>query len=908
MRKLFFILLLAPFFASAQSVDGALKTLTASGTDTYAVTEPLPAAYSPKERFLVRFTNANTGAATLNRSTLGAKAIVKADGSALSAGDIEAGGTYLLSYNGTNYQMVGDGGGGGSMVYPGAGLAKSNGSAWGTSITDNSTNWNTAFGWGDHATEGYITSVGTGVANQLTYWSGVNTLGSLATATYPSLTELSYIKGLTSAAESRIANGVTAFGWGNHAGLYTPLSFKTTLDALNGILKSNGVGTFSAVTDNSSDWNTAFGWGDHAGLYKLDSYVPDWSEITSTPTTIAGYGITDFATSGDALWLQQQTATNGHGVVWDNSGTSVTDSGGVLSGDNNGDQYFENQSTGTTHVIEISGPAGSGGTTTFQEGSNITFTTTGTITDGIVTIAATGPTSIAGITGTTADFNTALTDNDFATLAGSETLTNKVISPASNTIRYPTRTQSGTSYTIQASDENYAILFTSASPVAVLLPDGLSTNFSCAVFNYGGGDITLSATTTLNSTATTIETIYTGASVQHTGSNIWLATGALGAASGSGDVVGPASAVNNNVAFFDGVTGKLIKDSGLALSGSNSGDQALANTSDATSHTVTLTGGTSVQLIEGSNITLTTGGTGGVGTVTIASTGGGGSALSGLTAATGTNNIDNLNNTQTWNWNTLTANGISFLSNTTAAVNGQNILYSKLEGANAASSVTSRTTHFENTHTGTGSINIAQTLNASGGSTNVALEIQGGRIDFNDGVDITLGSTTGTKIGTATSSKLGFYNATPVVRQSAVTTPQGIADALTAYGLLPSSTIGSGGTTTLNFAVGEGTAITTGGKARTRVIAPVSGTITGWSLIADQSCTATVDIWKDTVIPDNADTITASAKPGITAAEFNSSTTLTGWTTTVTAGDILMIEVETNNNALHLNLQLKIAL
>lgn len=34
-------------------------------------------------------------------------------------------------------------GGGGSMVYPGAGIALSTGSAWGTSITDNSANWNT---------------------------------------------------------------------------------------------------------------------------------------------------------------------------------------------------------------------------------------------------------------------------------------------------------------------------------------------------------------------------------------------------------------------------------------------------------------------------------------------------------------------------------------------------------------------------------------------------------------------------------------------------------------------------------------------------------------------------------------------------------------------------------------------
>lgn len=36
--------------------------------------------------------------------------------------------------------------------------------------------------------------------------------------------------------------------------------------------------------------------------------------------------------------------------------------------------------------------------------------------------------------------------------------------------------------------------------------------------------------------------------------------------SGSGDVTGPASSVNNNIALFDGVTGKLLKDAGVALS------------------------------------------------------------------------------------------------------------------------------------------------------------------------------------------------------------------------------------------------------------------------------------------------------------------------------------------------------
>lgn len=64
-------------------------------------------------------------------------------------------------------------------------------------------------------------------------------------------------------------------------------------------------------------------------------------------------------------------------------------------------------------------------------------------------------------------------------------------------------------------------------------------------------------------------------------------------------------------------------------SGTNTGNQTLANTSDSSSHTATLsaTGG-SIKLVEGSNITLTTTGTTADGIITIASTGGGGTVTS----------------------------------------------------------------------------------------------------------------------------------------------------------------------------------------------------------------------------------------------------------------------------------------
>lgn len=44
------------------------------------------------------------------------------------------------------------------MIYPGVGIPVSTGSAWGSSITDNHTHWDTAYGWGNHAGAGYLTT------------------------------------------------------------------------------------------------------------------------------------------------------------------------------------------------------------------------------------------------------------------------------------------------------------------------------------------------------------------------------------------------------------------------------------------------------------------------------------------------------------------------------------------------------------------------------------------------------------------------------------------------------------------------------------------------------------------------------------------------------------------------------
>lgn len=76
---------------------------------------------------------------------------------------------------------------------------------------------------------------------------------------------------------------------------------------------------------------------------------------------------------------------------------------------------------------------------------------------------------------------------------------------------------------------------------------------------------------------------------------------------------------------------------------------------------------------------------------------------------------------------------------------------------------------------------------------------------------------------------------------------------------------------------------------------PVAGTITGVRLLADVVGSIVIDIWKDTYAnypPTVADTITAAAKPTISAAIKSEDITLTGWNTTVNAGDVFGFNID----------------
>ena len=113
---------------------------------------------------------------------------------------------------------------------------------------------------------------------------------------------------------------------------------------------------------------------------------------------------------------------------------------------------------------------------------------------------------------------------------------------------------------------------------------------------------------------------------------------------------------------------------------------------------------------------------------------------------------------------------------------------------------------------------------------------------------------------------------------------------------------------TLNVVInGNGAVVSTGVKLD--VVMDFACTIVGVTTLADQTGSIVVNIWKDVHAnfpPTVADKITASAPPTISAGTKAQDTTLTGWTTAISAGDVLRFNVDSCSSIRRATVALKL--
>lgn len=90
--------------------------------------------------------------------------------------------------------------------------------------------------------------------------------------------------------------------------------------------------------------------------------------------------------------------------------------------------------------------------------------------------------------------------------------------------------------------------------------------------------------------------------------------------------------------------------------------------------------------------------------------------------------------------------------------------------------------------------------------------------------------------------------------------------------------------------------------------APFACTLTGWTLLADQSGSINIDVWRDTYAnypPTNVDSLTNSNDMIISAATKAEDTDITNWTdVTLDAGDILVFNIDSVTSITRISISL----
>lgn len=168
-------------------------------------------------------------------------------------------------------------------------------------------------------------------------------------------------------------------------------------------------------------------------------------------------------------------------------------------------------------------------------------------------------------------------------------------------------------------------------------------------------------------------------------------------------------------------------------------------------------------------------------------------------------------------------------------------------------------------------------------------------------------------VGAMVDSSLVYTDGTPLLQRAALTGD------VTASAGSNTTAIASGAVTPAKLSAAAAKAVVTcvidGGTAtptvntKVYVRIPFAGTITKWSIFADASGSAVVDVWKDTWAnfpPTVADTIAASAKPTLSTAQKNEDSTLTGWTTSITAGDVLGFNLDSVTTCKRITVEIEV--
>ena len=143
-----------------------------------------------------------------------------------------------------------------------------------TNITAENLNiahWDTAYGWGNHSSAGYLTSY-----TETDPWFN-ESLAYLINATLMGQWNESYTwgnhstEGYAVLANLNVTDWDTAYTWGNHSGLYADLVH----------YHNDTYYTQAVLTPWISNWNTSYSWGNHTAQHYFDMDIHTTDNLTN---------------------------------------------------------------------------------------------------------------------------------------------------------------------------------------------------------------------------------------------------------------------------------------------------------------------------------------------------------------------------------------------------------------------------------------------------------------------------------------------------------------------------------------------------------------------------------------------------------------------------------------------------
>ena len=230
-----------------------------------------------------------------------------------------------------------------------SGLLKISGGAT-SQITDNSANWNTAYGWGDHASAGYLTSYTETdpVVGAVTGIVKADGAGNISAA----------VAGTDYLASETYTGTVTSVGMSVPTGLVVSGSPVTTSGTL---AVAFDTGYSIPTTANQTNWTTAYNWGDHSSAGYLTSYTETDPVVGAISGIVKANGAG--AISAAVAGTDYAAASHSHSTAditdlssWAGS-TSLTTLGTISSGAWQGtavaDAYISSAATWNAKIANI---------------------------------------------------------------------------------------------------------------------------------------------------------------------------------------------------------------------------------------------------------------------------------------------------------------------------------------------------------------------------------------------------------------------------------------------------------------------------------------------------------------------------------------------------------------------------